>query len=163
MNQSIEPLIRGEPPPDDAVLVVRGGPLTAQKIVEHAARQRAVFTYRGEPMIAISVDLAIEGWSLERILRERMWSHGRGTPRRPSVSCVRAAMNWSPRARRRTTAWSCPRPARRQRSPCSIILRAYAGQRVQAAQEVIMSGNPIEIDTRAIRSNSVSLRCPLRC
>jgi hypothetical protein len=28
-------------------------------------------------MIAISVDLAIEGWSLERILRERMWSRSR--------------------------------------------------------------------------------------
>ena len=28
-------------------------------------------------MTAISVDLAIEGWSLERILRERMWSRSR--------------------------------------------------------------------------------------
>ena len=28
-------------------------------------------------MIAISVDLAIEGWSIERILRERMWSRSR--------------------------------------------------------------------------------------
>ncbi|MGH9272913.1 MAG: hypothetical protein ACRDZ2_16760 [Ilumatobacteraceae bacterium] len=77
MSRPIEPLIRREPPPDDPVVVVRGGPLTAQKIVEHAARQQAVFTYRGVPMIAISVDLSIEGWSLERILRERMWSRSR--------------------------------------------------------------------------------------
>ncbi len=77
MTRPIEPLIRDEPPPDDAVVVVRGGPLTAQKVVEHAARQRAVFTHRGAPMTAISVDLAIEAWPLERILRERMWSRSR--------------------------------------------------------------------------------------
>ncbi len=77
MSQPIEPLIREEPPPDDGAVVIRGGPLTAPKIVEHAARQQAVFTYRGAPMIAISVDVAIEGWSIERILRERMWSRSR--------------------------------------------------------------------------------------
>lgn len=77
MSRPIEPLIRRELPPDDSVVVVRGGPLTAGKIVEHAARQQAVFTYRGAPMIAISVDLSIEGWPLERILRERMWSRSR--------------------------------------------------------------------------------------
>lgn len=74
MSRPIEPLVRPEPPPDDLVVVVRGGPLTAQKIVEHAIRQQAVFTYQGAPMTAISVDLSIEGWPLERILRERMWS-----------------------------------------------------------------------------------------
>lgn len=77
MTQPIEPLVRSEPPPDDAVVVVRGGPLTPQKIVEHAVRQQAVFSYRGAPMIAISVDLAINGWPIERILRERMWSRSR--------------------------------------------------------------------------------------
>ena len=77
VRQPIERLIREEPPPDDSVVVVRGGPLTAQKIVEHAVRQHAVFTYRGVPMIAISIDLAIEGWSVERILRDRMWSRSR--------------------------------------------------------------------------------------
>ena len=89
MSQPIDVLIRAEPPPDDSVVVVRGGPLTAQKIVEHAVRQQAVFTYRGAPMTAISVDLAIEGWSLERILRERMWSRSRyGTT---TVAQLRAA------------------------------------------------------------------------
>jgi hypothetical protein len=28
-------------------------------------------------MIAISVDLTIQGWTIERILRERMWSRSR--------------------------------------------------------------------------------------
>jgi hypothetical protein len=73
-GQPIEPLIRLETLPHEAVVVIRGGPITVAKIVEHALRQQAVFTYRGEPMVAISVDLAIEGWSVERILRERMWS-----------------------------------------------------------------------------------------
>lgn len=76
-GQPIEPLIRTEEAPADAVVVIRGGPIAAAKIVEHALRQQAVFTYRGEPMIAISVDLTIRGWTVERILRERMWSRSR--------------------------------------------------------------------------------------
>jgi hypothetical protein len=70
----IEPLIRVERAPDETVVVIRAGPMTADKIVEHAQRQQAVFTYGGEPMIAISVDLTVDGWTMERILRERMWS-----------------------------------------------------------------------------------------
>lgn len=77
MSQPIEPLVRDELPPGNDVVVVRGGPLTAQKFVEHALRQQAVFTYRSEPMVAISVDLTIQGWTVERILRERMWSRSR--------------------------------------------------------------------------------------
>ena len=76
-GQPIEPLIRVEALPQEAVVVIRGGPITIAKIVEHALRQQAVFTYRGEPMVAISVDLTIEGWSVERILRERMWSRSK--------------------------------------------------------------------------------------
>lgn len=73
-GQPIEPLIRSEDPPDEIVVVIRGGPIAVEKIVEHARRQQAVYTYGGRPMIAVSVDLTIEGWSLDRILRERMWS-----------------------------------------------------------------------------------------
>lgn len=76
-GQPIEPLIRVEALPQEAVVVIRGGPITVAKIVEHARRQQAVFTYRGEPMVAISVDLTIEAWSVERILRERMWSRSK--------------------------------------------------------------------------------------
>ncbi len=73
-GQPIEPFIRLEAPPDEIVVVIRGGPISAEKIVEHSTRQQAVYTYGGRPMIAISVDLTIEGWSFDRILRERMWS-----------------------------------------------------------------------------------------
>jgi hypothetical protein len=74
VRKPIEPLIRDEGRQDSTVVVIRGGPINAEKIVAHALRQQAVFTFRGEPMIAISVDLAIEGWPVERILSERMWS-----------------------------------------------------------------------------------------
>lgn len=73
-GQPIEPLVRAEDAPDDTVVVIRGGPIATAKIIEHARRQQAVFTYRGDPMIAISVDLTIAGWTVERILQERMWS-----------------------------------------------------------------------------------------
>ena len=89
MTQPIEPFVRGEPSPDDAIIVVRAGPLTAQKIVEHAVRQRSVFSFRGEPMIAISVDLAIDSWPVERILRERLWS--RSTYATSTVGALRSA------------------------------------------------------------------------
>jgi hypothetical protein len=60
-GQLIEAPIRAEEPPEDEVVVIRGGPIAAVEIVEHAQRQEAVFTYRGEPMAAVSVDLTMEG------------------------------------------------------------------------------------------------------
>jgi hypothetical protein len=70
----IEPFIRTEEPPGDAIVVVRAGPLTVAKLVEHAARQARLFTIGGEPMVAVSVDLTVAGWALDQILRDRMWS-----------------------------------------------------------------------------------------
>jgi hypothetical protein len=76
-RRPIEPLIRDEAVPDDTVVVIRGGPIAAEKIVEHALRQRALFTYRGEPMIAISTYLTVSGWNVERILHQLMRSRSR--------------------------------------------------------------------------------------
>ena len=76
-RRPIESLIREEATPDDAVVVIRGGPIAAEKIGEHARRQQALFTYEGEPMVAISVYLAVTGWSVERILRDLMGSRTR--------------------------------------------------------------------------------------
>ena len=59
---------------DDTVLLIRGGPLTAEKLVEHAARQAREFSLRGVRMASISVDGLVAGWTLELVLRERMWS-----------------------------------------------------------------------------------------
>jgi len=75
--QPIEPYLRGEIPPESAVLVVRGGPLTLEKIVEHAARQALAYSFRGEPMVSISADLTVGAWTVEAILRTRMGSRSK--------------------------------------------------------------------------------------
>jgi len=69
--------------------VVRGGPIAAQKVAEHAQRQEALFTFRGQPMVAISVDLTVEGWTLDRILAERMQT--RSSYASATVGVLRAA------------------------------------------------------------------------
>ncbi|MBI1736787.1 MAG: hypothetical protein HYR51_16595 [Candidatus Rokubacteria bacterium] len=74
---SIEPHVRDEHPPDDAVFIVRGGPLTVERIVEHAARQAREYSLLGQPMISVSADLTVGGWTVEAILRERLWSRSR--------------------------------------------------------------------------------------
>jgi len=55
----IEPHLRGEDPTDDAVLVLRGGPLTVEKLLEHARREQRRFSYRGVPMPSLSVDATV--------------------------------------------------------------------------------------------------------
>ena len=67
-TESIEPHMRIEVPPDDAVVVVRGGPIAAHKVVEHALRQAREYTYRGSPMFSISVSLTVDGWDLAGLL-----------------------------------------------------------------------------------------------
>jgi hypothetical protein len=41
-GEPIERYVRNEVPPDDAVVVVRGGPIAVEKIVEHARRAAVV-------------------------------------------------------------------------------------------------------------------------
>jgi hypothetical protein len=71
------------------VLVIRGGPLTLAKLMDHAARQALEYGYRGTPMFSVSVDAAFGNWTLEQILRTRMWSrstYATTTPRRLRVA-----------------------------------------------------------------------------
>ena len=88
-RRPIEELIREEAAPDDAVVVIRGGPIAVDKIVEHARRQQALFTYADGPMAAISVYLTVTGWPVERILRVRM--HTRSRYATAAAGAVRAA------------------------------------------------------------------------
>jgi hypothetical protein len=85
----IEPHIRQEDPPADGVLVIRGGPLTVDKLLEHAVRQQRGYSYRGEPMTSVSVAATVAGWTVERILNERLWS--RSTYATATVRAVRDA------------------------------------------------------------------------
>lgn len=87
--EPIEPHLREEEPPDDAVVVIRGGPLTIEKFVEHARREMERYTLAGEPLVSVSVDLAVGDWTLEVILREVMWS--RSTYATATVGRLRSA------------------------------------------------------------------------
>lgn len=72
--EPIESHLRQEAPPADATAVLRGGPLTVDKFVEHALRQEREFSYSGRPMSSISVYLTVAGWTLDSLLRDRLWS-----------------------------------------------------------------------------------------
>ncbi len=72
--EAIEQHLRAGPLPDDAFLLLRGGPVTVEKLVEHASRQAREFTLRGGPMASVSVDGTVEGWTRESLLRDRLWS-----------------------------------------------------------------------------------------
>lgn len=73
-TQPIEPHLRDEAPLADTVVIVRAGPLTVEKLVEHALREQGRFSYRGRPMPSMSVDATVGGWTVESILQDRLWS-----------------------------------------------------------------------------------------
>ncbi len=70
----IEAVLRAEGPPDDTLLIVRGGPMSAEKILEHAQREQAVYSFGRTPLASISADATVGDWTVERVLRERPWS-----------------------------------------------------------------------------------------
>lgn len=72
--EPIERHLRAESAPDDAQVVIRGGPLSVEKVVAHARRQEREFSYKGRSMASISVDVTVGGWTVETILRDRLWS-----------------------------------------------------------------------------------------
>lgn len=72
--EPIEAHLRDEEPPAGAVLVIRGGPLNVERLVEHAVRQAREFSHAGRPMHSVSVDATVGAWTLEAILRDRLWS-----------------------------------------------------------------------------------------
>jgi len=88
-RERIDEYLRDEVPPDDAVVVVRGGPIAAEKLIEHARRQARAYTFRGEPMFSISVSLTVTGWDLASLLAGPLSS--RSTYALSTVGVVRAA------------------------------------------------------------------------
>lgn len=88
-GEPIEPYVRSEMPPDDAVVVVRGGPVAPEKIVEHAQRQAREYTYRDVPMYSVSVSLTVPGWDLSALLAGPLSS--RSTFAVSTAGVVRAA------------------------------------------------------------------------
>jgi hypothetical protein len=58
------------PAPDDDVVAVRGGPLTVDKFVTQAQGEARRHSCGGRPMAAVSVFCAVDGWTVETILRD---------------------------------------------------------------------------------------------
>lgn len=88
-RERIDEYLRDEVPPDDAVVVVRGGPIAVEKLIEHARRQARAYTFRGEPMFSVSVSLTVTGWDLASLLGGPLSS--RSTYALSTVAAVRAA------------------------------------------------------------------------
>lgn len=65
------------------------GPVTVEKLAEHAARQMREFSWNQQPMASVSVDGTVAGWTAELLLRERMWSRSKFAT--ATVAQVRAA------------------------------------------------------------------------
>lgn len=61
-------LRRGEAVDPAADLVVRGWPLTIEGLLRNADATRSRFSWRGEPLVAISAEVSAAGWSLDAIL-----------------------------------------------------------------------------------------------
>jgi hypothetical protein len=88
-REPIETYLRVEVIDDEMIVVVRGGPVTTEKFVEHAHRQARDFTFRGAPMYSISVNLTVHGWDLEALLAGPLAS--RSTYATATVGAVRTA------------------------------------------------------------------------
>ncbi len=73
-REPIEPYLRVEEPPDDAVVVVRGGPIATEKVAEHAHRQSRGYTFGGAPMFSVSASLTVAAWTVDAILAGPMAS-----------------------------------------------------------------------------------------
>jgi len=71
-RQELRPLLREEAPPADGVLVVRGGPSSIERLLDHAQRTHDAYTLDGEPLWGVSVFCALDDVgpaSLDALLR----------------------------------------------------------------------------------------------
>lgn len=92
MADELRPFLRDEPVPDDATVIVRGGRDSIDKLVQHALRTNRAFVLDGEPLLGVSVWLALDtsgDASVEGILAGRMSTYR--TVHTPTVAQVRDA------------------------------------------------------------------------
>jgi len=71
-REELRPYLRDEPPPDDATIVIRGGPDTLAKLTMHARRTHDGYVLDGESLWGISVYCALDDVgpaSLDGLLR----------------------------------------------------------------------------------------------
>ncbi len=70
--EAIEPYIRDDELPPASVLVVRGGPVTAEKLLAAARREQAVHSWQGRPLACVSAEAVIGEWTLRRVPSEHL-------------------------------------------------------------------------------------------
>ena len=71
-RQDIGPLLRDEEPPANGVVVVRGGPNSIERLLEHAQRTADAYTLDGDQLWGVSVFCALDDvgpGSLDALLR----------------------------------------------------------------------------------------------
>lgn len=72
MLEPIEADLRhGETLNADADLVVRGSPLNIEGLLRNADATRGRYSWRGEPLVAVSAEVTAGGWTLDAILAGR--------------------------------------------------------------------------------------------
>lgn len=92
MPDELRPHIRDEPLPDDATVVVRGGPDSVAKLARHAMRTGRAYVLDGEPLLGVSVFIALDDAgpaSLDGLLSGRMETYR--VVHTASVAAVRKA------------------------------------------------------------------------
>ena len=65
--EPIEPFLRQEELLDDIIVVLRGGPIAAAKIVEHALLEARAHSFQGKPIHSVSVSMTIDDWTLDDV------------------------------------------------------------------------------------------------
>jgi hypothetical protein len=70
--EPIEAYIRDESPPPGTTLIIRGGPITADKLLQAARREQAVYTWQDRPLACVSVEAVTDQWPIERLLAEHL-------------------------------------------------------------------------------------------
>ena len=103
--EPIESYLRTEDPPDDTVVVLRGGPIAVEKVVEHALREARAYSFRGVPLYSVSVNLAVDGWSVDELLAGPLAS--RTTYAITTLGTLRAAGFLASQPSPRPTTTSC--------------------------------------------------------
>ncbi len=66
--EPIEPHLRQAEVLDGASVVVRGWPLTVEGLLRNADATRNRFSWRGDPLVAVSAEMTGAGWDLHQIL-----------------------------------------------------------------------------------------------
>jgi hypothetical protein len=59
-REELRPYLRDEGPPDDAIVVIRGGPDTVAKLASHARRTHDAYVLDGAPLWGIFVYCALD-------------------------------------------------------------------------------------------------------